>query len=50
MCETYAISTSKTIATYIWKQMKHFEQTLATCATSPDLLLQHQNRTIAAYL
>jgi hypothetical protein len=47
----------KTIAKYNRKEMKHFEQTLATCsatyatcATSPDLLLQHQDETTTTYI
>jgi hypothetical protein len=62
MCETYATSSldKKKITTDVWKQMKHFEQTLATCFSNtydicnvcniPDLVLQHQDEIIATYI
>jgi hypothetical protein len=32
------------------KALKHASETLATCATSFDILLQHPYKTIATYL
>ena len=31
MCENICNTQIKTLATYVWKEMKYFEQTLATC-------------------
>jgi hypothetical protein len=39
-----------TLATYVWRQMKHIKHAYETLAATPDPFFKHQNETLAIYL
>jgi hypothetical protein len=39
-----------TLATYVWRQIKHMKYAFETLAATPDLLLKHLDETLATYV